>query len=259
MKGMIIMNRKMRRITAAAFAVLALSAPVPAAMNGAACSIGISVSADEQHEWEEPTYTWAADCSTVTAERVCKDDPSLTEKETVKTSSKVTKKKGDMTVGDVEYTSDAFKNPAFEVQTKTLTNIPKETYTIYNIPPKDPESKEMSPVVTFIPVSSVQTDDSTDVNSKLIRVAYDDKCPVIYKASFSSGILHLNWQEVRGATNYRVYRISGDKKELIWSTKKTNLWLILPRAADYKYAVSVLVNGKWSEITDSDCVSPETE
>ncbi|MBQ1342279.1 MAG: Ig-like domain-containing protein, partial [Erysipelotrichaceae bacterium] len=68
------------------------------------------------HDWNEPTYTWSADKSTVTATRTCKngDHP---ETETVNTTKQVI----DPTCkedGQIIYTA-VFTNPAFKTQTKT--------------------------------------------------------------------------------------------------------------------------------------------
>ncbi|MBO7364710.1 MAG: InlB B-repeat-containing protein, partial [Lachnospiraceae bacterium] len=43
------------------------------------------------HDWEAPTYEWAADNSSVIATRVCANDPEHVETETVNTTSEVTK------------------------------------------------------------------------------------------------------------------------------------------------------------------------
>ncbi len=75
------------------------------------------------HEWGEPTYTWAGDNSTVTAKRVCLNDASHIETETVNTSSAVTKPATCEEPGETTYTA-SFTDPAFATQTKTLANIP---------------------------------------------------------------------------------------------------------------------------------------
>ncbi|MBQ6151263.1 MAG: hypothetical protein IJJ03_06385, partial [Mogibacterium sp.] len=74
------------------------------------------------HDWGKPSYTWAADNSTVTAKRVCKRDPSHVEEETVNTTSKVSKKATCTSKGETTYTA-AFENEAFKTQTKTVANI----------------------------------------------------------------------------------------------------------------------------------------
>ena len=74
------------------------------------------------HDWTEPTYSWSTDNSEVTASRVCKNDGSHIETETVNTTSEVTKKATCTEPGDTTYTA-VFQNAAFAKQTKTVTNI----------------------------------------------------------------------------------------------------------------------------------------
>ena len=76
------------------------------------------------HDYGEPTYTWASDNSSVTAKRICKNDASHVETETVKTTSAVTKNPTLNEMGQTTYTA-TFTNAAFAAQSKTLTNIEK--------------------------------------------------------------------------------------------------------------------------------------
>ena len=76
-----------------------------------------------EHDWNNPTYEWAEDNSTVTATRTCKNDASHIETETAKTTSKVTKDATETEEGETTYTA-TFKNLAFTEQTKT-ESIPK--------------------------------------------------------------------------------------------------------------------------------------
>ena len=69
--------------------------------------------------WGEPTYTWADDCSTVTAQRVDKDDNTRVQTETVNTTSKETKAATCTADGEKMYTA-VFTNPAFAEQMKTV-------------------------------------------------------------------------------------------------------------------------------------------
>ena len=75
------------------------------------------------HDWGEPTYTWAEDNSSVTAERVCTRDSSHIEKETVSTTSEVTKPATCTEKGQTTYTTEPFENEAFTEQTKRVDNI----------------------------------------------------------------------------------------------------------------------------------------
>ena len=76
-----------------------------------------------QHSWGEPTYTWADDNSNVTAKRVCANDATHVETETVDATSEVTKKATCTEKGETTYTSAAFDNEAFKIQKKTIANI----------------------------------------------------------------------------------------------------------------------------------------
>ncbi len=66
------------------------------------------------HKYGEPTYEWAEDYSTCTAKRICENDPTHVDTETVETT-KVEKE------NSVTYTA-VFTNPAFGTQTKTITS-----------------------------------------------------------------------------------------------------------------------------------------
>ena len=75
------------------------------------------------HAWGEPTYVWAGDNTSVTASRVCANDASHVETETVRTTSEVTKPATYTEPGETTYTA-TFANPAFETQIKTVEDIP---------------------------------------------------------------------------------------------------------------------------------------
>ncbi|MBQ1458046.1 MAG: cell wall-binding repeat-containing protein, partial [Butyrivibrio sp.] len=74
------------------------------------------------HDWEEPTYKWAEDYTSVTATRVCKKDSQHVETETVSTVAEITKAATCLESGQTTYTA-TFKNEAFKKQTLTITNI----------------------------------------------------------------------------------------------------------------------------------------
>ncbi|MBQ7597977.1 MAG: InlB B-repeat-containing protein [Clostridia bacterium] len=71
------------------------------------------------HAYGTPTYTWAADNLSVTATRVCGNDEHHVETETV-TATGVTTPATCLAAGQTVYTSAAFENAAFAVQTKTV-------------------------------------------------------------------------------------------------------------------------------------------
>ena len=72
------------------------------------------------HAWGTPSYEWSADNSRVTATRVCTNDDSHIETETVSTTSEITKAPTCTETGVRTYTSAAFTNGAFAVQTKEV-------------------------------------------------------------------------------------------------------------------------------------------
>ena len=77
------------------------------------------------HDWGETVYVWDSDHSKVTATRVCKNNAGHTETEEAALDKKeVTVKPGCETKGKTTYTSKAFANEAFKVQTVTEEDIP---------------------------------------------------------------------------------------------------------------------------------------
>ena len=71
------------------------------------------------HAWGDVTYTWNDDNTQVTATRVCGNDNSHVETETVSASRKV-QNATCVAQGSITYTSLAFRNSAFRVQTKVV-------------------------------------------------------------------------------------------------------------------------------------------
>lgn len=79
-----------------------------------------------EQSWNEPTYTWSEDNSKVTARRVAKDDSSVMEEETVKTTrtekAPLTKQENGykrFIPGEIKFTA-IFNNPAFTKQTRYI-------------------------------------------------------------------------------------------------------------------------------------------
>ena len=70
------------------------------------------------HSWGDPAYQWSADNTKVTATRIC-DRCNDTETETVDAASEVTREATEAAEGERTWTSEAFRNKAFSVQTKT--------------------------------------------------------------------------------------------------------------------------------------------
>ena len=75
------------------------------------------------HAWGEPSYEWSEDLSSVTATRVCANDPAHVETETVASGAEVTKPATCVDMGQTTYTA-VFTNEAFAGQTRTETDVP---------------------------------------------------------------------------------------------------------------------------------------
>ena len=74
------------------------------------------------HNWSEPSFTWAEDGSTATATRVCENDETHVETETVNTTASVTKAATCEEKGETTYIA-AFRNAAFGTKTLTIADI----------------------------------------------------------------------------------------------------------------------------------------
>ncbi len=72
------------------------------------------------HDWGEVTYTWSEDNKKVTATRTCTRNQSHIETETVDAEVTGTTASTCTDKGSIVYTSKAFENAAFQVQTKTV-------------------------------------------------------------------------------------------------------------------------------------------
>jgi len=90
------------------------------------------------HDWGEASYTWSDDNNTVTGIRICSRNKKHIDTETVSVNREVVKSPSCLTMGIAKYTSVAFNNEAFEVQSKTLTDIPALGHDLEHCPSKDP-------------------------------------------------------------------------------------------------------------------------
>ena len=79
------------------------------------------------HNWSEPVYIWSADNKTVTAARICRNNPGHLESETVNTTSETTKAATCTEKGEITYTAVfTIKHDGgfvFEKREKTVANI----------------------------------------------------------------------------------------------------------------------------------------
>ncbi len=113
------------------------------------------------HKWGETTYTWSADNKTVTARRVCQNDPSHVEEETADVTGEVTKQPTTGAKGETTYTA-TFKNPAFAAQSKTLADIDK-------LPPQ-PNPIVPTPVVLDTPKPQPEPEPEPEVQTAKNKV-----------------------------------------------------------------------------------------
>ena len=72
------------------------------------------------HDWNDAVYTWSAAKTSVTAARICKNDESHIETETVGVTAVITAP-AENAEGSAAYTSGAFTKEGFRVQTKSVT------------------------------------------------------------------------------------------------------------------------------------------
>ncbi len=90
-------------------------------MTSALMAIGLLAGCNSHsHDWGEVIYTWSSDNSTCTATRVCKDDESHVETETVNSTYKVVEEAKCEEDGLKRYTAD-FTSETFVDQTKDIT------------------------------------------------------------------------------------------------------------------------------------------
>jgi len=101
-----------------------------------ASSISSSIESQHEHSWGEPSYVWADDYSSCTAERACVTDPDHKESETATAEYHiVSNPTGEDDEGVGAYVAD-FENPAFETQIHdviiglggTIWNMPTYTW-----------------------------------------------------------------------------------------------------------------------------------
>lgn len=107
-------------------AVVSLNYNLPVGTDGSykICRLRINVKAREEHQhvWGETSYTWSKDGSTCTARRVCGEDASHVEEETVTAEGRITAEATCTSMGETTYTA-VFKNDWAQPQTLVKKNI----------------------------------------------------------------------------------------------------------------------------------------
>ncbi|MCR4710054.1 MAG: hypothetical protein K5653_07355 [Clostridiales bacterium] len=114
------------------------------------------------HNWQKPTYTWSDDNSKVTANRICSNDPSHVESETVGTTYAEITPATETTSGTGKFTSESFVNSAFEGQTKNI-ELPPTGYKV---------SYEWSSDNTKVTATAVPYNTSADTITETVNTTY---------------------------------------------------------------------------------------
>lgn len=166
------------------------------------------------HSWGTVSYTWSSDYGSCTAERVCLNDPSHKETETVRTSSRISTAASCLSAGSTTYTA-AFKNSAFAAQTKTVSDVPasghrwgaadytwssdKSTCTATRVCLNDPSHKETETVHTTSLVSTPAT--CTDGGKTTYSAVFTNSAFAAQTRVIADQIaLGHNWQDATYST-----------------------------------------------------------
>ena len=147
------------------------------------------------HVWGEPTYEWAADLSTVTAKRVCANDPAHVETETVNTT--VTEVLPTCEAGGSKTYTATFANEAFVTQTKTLT-VPATGH-VWGEP-----TYEWADDNSTVTATAICANDPTHVLTETVTTSYEvTKAPTateegtgLYTATFTNEVFGTQTKEV---------------------------------------------------------------
>lgn len=85
------------------------------------------------HDWEDPTYEWTENNSFLTAARVCRNDSTHTETETVEVTIEIVPPT-ENTEGTAVYTPGGFKNEAFTARTMERTIKALQDMAVFRLP-----------------------------------------------------------------------------------------------------------------------------
>ena len=116
------------RHTAEPLEAVAPTCAAPGKTAGSRCAVCGTVLVGQQdiaplgHSWGEAEYAWSQDGGSVTARRVCLNDPAHAQTETVNTAREVVEGPGCETWGTTLYRA-AFSNEAFAPQTRAVQDI----------------------------------------------------------------------------------------------------------------------------------------
>ncbi len=138
------------------------------------------------HAWGEPTYVWTNDNTSVTATRVCANDAAHKEIETAAATYEVTRPATETEAGVGTWTSAAFKNEVFAVQTKEVP-IPPTGYEVSYEWSAD-NSKVTATAVPY-DTAAVTVIETVGTTSEVTKPATcEAKGETTYTAAFESGL-----------------------------------------------------------------------
>ena len=118
------------------------------------------------HDWAPAEYEWSGDNSSVTATRICRNDESHQEQETVLTVASI-QSPSDSLDGSAIYTSAAFEHEAFTEQSKTIAL---------------PALKNLD--ILLLPEDLETVEENAFVNLACEAVLVPDNCSVIGRHAF---------------------------------------------------------------------------
>ncbi|MCR5543505.1 MAG: glycoside hydrolase family 9 protein [Eubacterium sp.] len=207
------------------------------------------------HDFSPVEYTWADDNSTVTATRVCKNNPEHNESETVNAKYEVIKEAAGTEDGVGKYTSDQFENENFEVQTKEVVIPAPEKPSGQEDPGKKEDPEQQGKEQKAEDGTDVGPGASETVAEKAIINSDSDEGP----AGSSFGLLQakmkkatknsitITWNKVSGAK----YVIYGNKcgkttkfEKITEVTSNKYTQKKLKKGTYYKYIVVAVKDGK---------------
>ncbi len=238
------------------------------------------------HKWNNVTYTWSTDNKTCTATRICANNSSHNETETVNTKYSVTKEPTYTDKGTGTYTA-TFKNTAFAKQTKGV-----ELQPIPNPTPKVPEltatATEEKVTLKWKPIANAEKygiagyvngkwkllDECCTISYELKNLKPGTKYKVAVVAMFDgkwnldfsnavefippipipkityekgNGSVKLTWTAVSTAEKYGIFEFEDDYWNRIAQTTDTSYVMTgLASGSEHKIAVVTYSDGNWN-------------
>ena len=144
------------------------------------------------HEWGAPTYTWAEDDSSCTAQRVCANNPAHVEEETVDSVREVVAEPTTENEGKATFTAK-FQNEAFVTQVKEVALPKLPAHEPEPAPESEPASEPDKTEPPVTPKVDRPADESTAPKSDGARLAdtSDETLPIMPVAIAGAALLAL--------------------------------------------------------------------